>query len=81
MAAGRAPANPADEARQFVLGALVGMLLMVAIVLVTLYGLGHLFPAADHIDGAVAPSEEVLVDKPTPVWRFRAEWLTPAAGR
>ena len=85
MATGRmAPDSDADETRQLVLGMLVGFILMVGTMLGAMWAMGAFPPGgATAVDVARQPivisSDELdTADaKPTAVWRFRKEWLTP----
>lgn len=75
------PASQPNDTRQLLLGMLLGFLLMIGTMLATLWGIGAL--SAPTI---AAPREHIVITsdqldqieaKPTAVWRFRDEWLTP----
>lgn len=84
----RMPSVPAPEheTRDLLLGAVLGMVLMVAIVLGTLYAFGYFarLPAVDDggTGGRIVVTSEDLTPapRPTAVWKFREEWRTPRGG-
>jgi hypothetical protein len=76
MATGSVQRGRSSASSQFAIGLLLGLAIVLLTVLATLYELGY-FPAqAGEAQGAPAVREEPG-PKPTAVWRFRSEWLTP----
>ena len=60
---------------QFVIGLLIGLVFMLVMTLATLFELGYFSADGDVAGLRAAPA--VPEPKPTAVWRFRSEWLTP----
>jgi len=76
MATGSVQSGQSSGSRQFAIGLALGLAIVLLTALATLYELGY-FPArAGRDEGARAVGEEAE-PKPTAVWRFRSEWLTP----
>ena len=61
---------------QFLLGVGLGLAFMLLTSLGVLYGLGYWPAQAGSFEGAQA-DRDVAEPRPTAVWRFRSEWLTP----
>ena len=78
-----APGSGPSDTRDLVLGMLVGFLFMLATMLGTLYYMGALpsvgTTAVDAPRGYIQISSDDPdpAAKPTAVWKFRSEWLTP----
>ncbi len=82
MATGKADADPTNQTRHFVVGLVIGLVAMVAVAMVTLFELGYWPPErAEEIRAPHVFTADDLepAPKPTAVWRFRSEWLTPRA--
>jgi len=75
------PASQPSDSRQLLLGVLFGFLLMIGTMLATLWGLGALSApaiASPHEHIVITSDQLDMIDaRPTAVWRFRDEWLTP----
>ena len=76
MAMGRVERGQPSGNSQFVIGLVLGLAFVLLTVLGTLYELGY-FPAQAGAVESTPAVLEVPVPKPTAVWRFRSEWLTP----
>jgi hypothetical protein len=61
---------------QFLVGVALGLAFMLLTVLGTLYGLGYL-SSQDGVAGSASVVRDAPEARPTAVWRFRSEWLTP----
>ena len=69
-----------DDARQFVAGALFGVVVLVLVTFVTLALTGYIDLSSLVYDWRPEwnKNDAIIVEsKPTAVWPFREEWLTP----
>jgi hypothetical protein len=76
MAMGGVQSGQPSGSGQFAIGLLIGLALAAMTVLGALYQLGY-FPAGDSAIERAPIARDVPEARPTAVWRFRSEWLTP----
>lgn len=70
------------SSREFLLGLVVAFVTMIVVVLATLYLLGdreETAPTAAARPRVYTAEDLTPAPKPTAVWKFRQEWLKPAA--
>jgi hypothetical protein len=77
MATGSVRNGQPNGSGQFLIGLGLGLALVLLLALVTLFELGRLPVGAP--DDVGAPAVQAAPEaRPTAVWRFRSEWLTPS---
>jgi hypothetical protein len=73
---GNVQSGQPSRSGQFLVGVALGLTFMLLTVLATLYGLGYI-SARDEGAADDAVARDVPEARPTAVWRYRSEWLTP----